>query len=115
MGFTAVVSLVSRARCSFAFVFTHLMAILLAILCCWAAGGVIAMGLASLSPEFYRHTFSGAPEGFGPMARYAWVGGSIWGAMFGALLAAVIGPILFAIRWRRLHGGSLLVPERPRP
>jgi len=113
--FTAVVGLVSRARCAFAFVWSHLMAVFFAILCCWAASGVIGIGLAALSPEFFRHTFPGVPEGFGPLTRYAWVGGSTFGALFGALLAAVLAPILFAIRWRRLHGGSLLVPEKPRP
>lgn len=97
--FTLVVGLVSRARCSFTFAFRHLLAIVVAIYCCWAAGGIIAMGLATLSPEFYRNTFIGVPVSFGPMLRYAWVGGSIWGVMFGGLLSVVIGSILFAVRW----------------
>jgi len=42
-----------------------------------ALGGVVSMGLATLSPEFYPHAVRGAPEDFGPMLRYAWVGGSI--------------------------------------
>ena len=100
IAFTLVVGLVSRARCSFTFALRHLLAILVAIYCSWAAGGLIAMGLATLSPEFYRHTFIGVPESFGPMLRYAWVGGSIWGAMFGGLLAVMIGSVLFAVRWR---------------
>lgn len=99
--FTSVVGLVTRARCTFSFAFRHLLAIIGAIYCCWVAGGLIAMGLATLSPEFYRNAFIGVPSGFAPMLRYAWVGGSIWGAMFGGLLAVVIGSILFAVRWRR--------------
>ncbi|RMG23648.1 MAG: hypothetical protein D6724_07815 [Armatimonadetes bacterium] len=99
--FTAVVGLVSRARCSFAFAFQHLLRIVVAIYCCWAAGGLIAMGLATLSPDFYRSTFVGVPDQFAPMLRYAWVGGSIWGAMFGGFVCVVIGSILFAVRWRR--------------
>jgi hypothetical protein len=99
--FTLVVGLVSRARCPFNFAFRHMLAIVVAIYCCWAAGGLIAMGLATVSPEFYRNAFIGVPDTLGPMLRYAWVGGSIWGAMFGGLLAVVIGSVLFAVRWRR--------------
>lgn len=101
--FTLVVGLVSRARCPFNFAFGHMLAIVVAIYCCWAAGGLIAMGLATLSPEFYRNAFIGVPDDFGPMLRYAWVGGSIWGAMFGGLLAVVVGSIVFAVRWRQFQ------------
>ncbi|MEN1681256.1 MAG: hypothetical protein AAGJ46_16835 [Planctomycetota bacterium] len=101
--FTLVVGLVSRARCPFAFAGRQLLVILASLLGCWAAGGVLAMGLATLSPEFYRNAFIGVPDAFGPMLRYAWVGGSIWGAMFGGLLAAVIGSIVFAAKWRRAN------------
>jgi len=101
--FTSVVGLVSRARCSVKFAFRHMCVIVLAIYCCWAIGGLFAMGLATLSPEFYRNAFIGVPDGFAPMLRYAWVGGSIWGAMFGGLLAVLIGSVLFAIRWRRVQ------------
>jgi hypothetical protein len=46
----------------------------------WALGGLAAVGLAAFSPEFYRGAFFGVPAERGPMFRYAWVGGSIWGA-----------------------------------
>lgn len=98
--FTPVVGLVTHAKCKFAFAFRHLLAIVFAIYCCWAVGGLLALGLAVLSPEFYRNTFIGVPSSFSELLRYAWVGGSIWGAMFGALLAIVIGSMLFAVRWR---------------
>ncbi len=101
--FTLVVGLVSRARCSFLFAFQQMLMIVGAIYGCWATGGLIAMGLATLSAEFYRKTFIGVPDSFAPMLRYAWVGGSIWGAMFGGLMAVVIGSILFTVRWRRSH------------
>ena len=68
---------------------------------CWVLGGLIAMGLAALSPEFYRRAFIGVPQEFGPMLRYAWVGGSIWGAEFGGLLSLAIGLVLFRAKWRR--------------
>ena len=101
--FTLVVGRVSRARCTFTFAFRHVLGIFAAVYGCWAVGGMIAIGLASLSPEFFQKTFIGVPEVSGPMLRYAWVGGSIWGAMFGGLLAVVIGSVLFAVRWHRSH------------
>ena len=102
--FTLVVGLVSKARCSYAFAVRYLVGMVIGIYCCWAAGGLIGIGLASLSPEFYRRTFFDVPQQFGAMLRYAWVGGSIWGAMFGGLLAVAIGSVLFASRWRRSQG-----------
>ncbi len=67
--FTLVVGLVSRARCPFTLAFRHLLAIFIAVYACWAAGGLVGMGLASLSPEFYRSTFFGVPDGFGQPLR----------------------------------------------
>ncbi len=59
------------------------------------------MGLATLSPDFYRSTFTGVPSEFGAMLKYAWVGGSIWGVIFGAVLSVVIACTMAAADWRR--------------
>ena len=64
------------------------------------------MGLATLSPEFYRHSFHGVPEDFGQMLRYAWVGGSIWGIQFGGLASVIVGSVLFRAKWRQLQDAS---------
>jgi len=101
--FTLVVGIVSRARCSFSFACRYLLTIVFAIYCCWVIGGLLAMGLATLIPDFYRSAFIGVPDTLGSMMRYAWVGGSILGAMFGGLLSIVIGSILFAVRWRYIN------------
>ena len=68
-------------------------------LAAWCMGGVLAMGLATLSPEFYRNAFRGVPTDFGEMLRYAWVGGSIWGVMFGAVLSLMIASITVMVDW----------------
>ncbi len=97
--YTAVVGISSGVRCPYLFAATHLAGILAAALACWAIGGILAIGLLALSPEFYRHTFY--PYDFGSMAPYAWVGGSIWGVEFGGLFCLVIGAVLFRARWIR--------------
>jgi hypothetical protein len=89
--FTAVVGIVSKARSPYGLAAIHLVLIAVAALVCWALGGVVAVGLAALSPEFYRHTFRGVPEDFGSMLRYACVGGSIWGIQFGGLASVIVG------------------------
>ncbi len=102
--FTAVVGRVSRVRCPTSFALSHLAGIVGAVYCCWVLGGAIAVGIAAWSPEFFRKTFVGVPEEVGPMLRYAWVGGSVWGAMLGGVLAVVVGSFLFGTRWRRRQG-----------
>lgn len=98
--FATVVGVVTRGRCRYLYVARFMLGVAVAVLGCWSLGGIIAMGLAALSPEFYRRAFTGVPEEFGPMLRYAWVGGSILGATFGGLLSAVLGSVIFRIKWK---------------
>ena len=67
----------------------------------WILGGLIAILLSVLSPEFYKKTFIGVPDDFGAMIRYAWVGGSIWGATFGGMLVMIIGTILYRNNYKK--------------
>jgi len=99
--FAAVFGVVTKGECPYSHVLKFMLGIFVAVLGCWALGGLIAMGLATLSPEFYRRAFTGVPEETGPMLRYAWVGGSIWGGMFGGLLSAILGPVIFRLKWKR--------------
>ena len=101
--FTLVIGVASKARVTYWFALKHLMLAGGIALLGWCLGGVLAMGLAVLSPEFYRSTFIGVPAELGEMLKYAWVGGSIWGVMFGGVLAAVIASIIAATNWRRRH------------
>lgn len=97
--FVAVVGIVTKARCPYPFAAVYLLMIGVFALVCWCLGGLIAIGLASLSPEFYRHAFREVPEEFPEMLRYAWVGGSIWGVEFGGLASVIVGAVLFRAKW----------------
>lgn len=99
--FTAVFGVVTKGDCPYSHAFQFMLGIFATVLGCWALGGLIAMGLATLSPEFYRRTFIGVPEETGLMLRYAWVGGSIWGGMFGGLLSVILGSVIFKIKWKK--------------
>ncbi len=99
--FMIVVGCVSQARCGYGFGAATLIFVAVAALVCWAVGGLLGMGLASLSPEFYRHAFIGVPQESCEMLRYAWVGGSIWGVEFGGFALTILGSFLFYARWER--------------
>jgi len=99
--FTLALGAASRGRPSFAFALRHLALAGAIALGGWCIGGALAMGLAALSPEFYRSAFIGVPSETGEMLKFAWVGGSIWGVLLGAVLAAVIASITAATEWRR--------------
>jgi hypothetical protein len=98
--FAVGTGIITSASCSISFALKHLLGILGGAYFCWTFGGLAAMGLATLSPEFYRQAFFGVPEEFGPMLRYAWVGGSIWGAEFGGFASVVVGLVILRANWR---------------
>jgi hypothetical protein len=106
--FTSGVGIITRASCGYGFAAWHLLGIVAGAILFWLVGGIAATGLAALSPEFYRRAFIGVPREFGPMLRYAWVGGSIWGLELGGLLMVVLGLVVVRGKWRRSHPG---VPE----
>lgn len=112
--FATVVGVSSRARCPLRTSAKYLAAIAAAALVCWTIGGLLAIGLATLSPEFYRHTFRAVPEGSAAMLRYAWVGDSISGLQFGGFAVVVLASILFVAGRRgraEAPGGSLQGPR----
>lgn len=95
---------ITRARCSFGFALRHLLAILAAALVAWGLVGLLAMGLASLFPEWYRMSFRGAPTGDAALLRFAWVGGSIVGIELGGFAAVIGGLVVMREDWRgRVH------------
>lgn len=100
---TIGIGLISRGRCSYRLALRHLGFVLSGAFGCWIVGGLCAVILATISPEFYRHTFFGVPEELEPMRRYAWVGGSIWGVQMGGLISVTLALVVFRSRWHALH------------
>ena len=101
--FTVTTGNITGGACSFGFAFKHLLGVLGGAYTCWVLGGLAAIGLASLSPGFFRQTFFRVPQEFGAMLRYAWVGGSIWGAEVGGLVSVIVGLVILRANWRRGH------------
>jgi hypothetical protein len=104
--FAAGAGIITRISCRYGFAAAHLLGIVAGALVSWLIGGTTAVGLAALSPEFYRRAFIGVPEEFGPMLKYAWVGGSIWGLELGGLVSVVLGLVVLRGNWLRLQSGE---------
>jgi hypothetical protein len=97
--FATIVGIISSARCPYKYGVRYVGGLILMAFVCWIIGGLLAVSLASLSPEFYRHTFIAVPEALNDRLRYAWVGGSIWGIQFGGIAAMFIFIGLFRAAW----------------
>lgn len=99
--FTIATGIITGASCTYRFAAKHLLGIVAATYVCWAIGGMAAMGLATLSPRFYRGAFIGVPDDFAGLLGYAWVGGSIWGAQLGGLASVIVGLFYLRANWRQ--------------
>lgn len=99
--FTLVLGVASKGEATLRFAGKYLLMAGVIALATWCIGGLLAMGFAAFSPEFYQNAFMGVPREFGEMLRFAWVGGSIWGIYFGAVLGVVIVSIIASVDWRR--------------
>jgi hypothetical protein len=77
---TTTIGIITRATCPLGIGLRWLGYIVLAIYATWIAGGICGVGLAEFNPTFFRNTFFQTPSDHWQMLRFAWVGGSIWGA-----------------------------------
>lgn len=100
--FTITFGLVTKGKGTYIFAFQQLLKLMGIVLICWVAGGLLAIFLVNLSPDFYRAHFPMTPFNKTEMIKFAWVGGSIWGAIIGGLLSAVIGIVAIKNNWRQV-------------
>lgn len=108
--FSSVIGIYSRVTCTFCQALPFLLRFAAGVLACWVLGGLLGMALPAISMDFYRHSFRGVPDGYADALRYAWVGGSIWGAEFGAVLLLLLSSIQFVVEQRVHRSESLKVP-----
>ena len=96
-------SIITKGKPTLNFGLNQLFKITKNIYAFWIIGGVIGLGLASLSPEFYQSKFRMVPKETKDMLAYAWVGGSIWGVNYGSMIAIVIGIIKTKTDWKEIQ------------
>lgn len=90
----------ARLRCPAGFGLRTLAVALGLALVCWFIGGGVGAFLGSTVPALWGTRFISVPLGASTV-RFAWVGGSIWGAYAGTVIAALISTVGFHLRWKR--------------
>ena len=102
--FFAIASAAStRLRCPPRLALRALLEAIVIVVICWLIGGIVGTVLARLWPQLWGFFFVGVPPRVN-LPRFAWVGGSIWGAYAGTLLALIVCATLLHIRWKRMTG-----------
>lgn len=99
--FTISFGLVTKGLATYSFALKQLVKIIIVVFSCWVIGGFFAMFLATLSPDFYKSHFPLTPTDNIEMIKFAWVGGSIWGAMIGELIGAILGIVFIRNSWNK--------------
>lgn len=97
--FTTGFGLITKGQADYIFAFKHILRIAIIVMGCWTIGGLLALLLVSLSPEFYRSHFPWTPTEAIAQMKYAWVGGSIWGEIIGGLMGSLIGLVSVKNNW----------------
>jgi hypothetical protein len=98
---TTAIGIITRGTCTLAFGLLWLGRIILAVYGTWAFGGICGVTWAAASPLSFTNFF-GVPGDYVQTLRFAWVGGSIWGAEPGGLLVVIVALIWFGVSWRRM-------------
>lgn len=110
--FTTSFGIITKGKASYGFALQQLLKIALIVLGCWIIGGILAVFLASFSPDFYQSHYYDVSEENMELMKYAWVGGSIWGGMIGGLLSAVFGVVIIKNNWIDLESKNLSISEK---
>jgi hypothetical protein len=102
----------SRLRAPFRLVLRVLLNAVTIVLICWIAGGTIGACLATFDPQLFWLIIPVGPPSWG-LTRFAWVGGTIWGAYAGTAIATLTGCIMLHRRWRSAAAPALVTTAFP--
>ena len=116
VGFVLAIAVAAstRVQCPPTLALKALALALAIVMICWVSGGVIGMVLARVRPSLWGFVFIGVPPRVN-LPRFAWVGGSIWGAYAGASLGLIAASIFVHMRWKRIAhqpSGFLVVTQQ---
>jgi len=99
--FSIAVAASTRLRCDIRTGTRPLMQAVIIVLIAWFAGGVAGVAFAGGEPRTFSAIVIAAPSDPDALMRYGWVGGSIWGAYLGTILALIVSTVSLHVRWRK--------------
>lgn len=97
--FTTAFGIITKGQAPYKFALQQLIKITVIVFSCWTIGGLIAILLATLSPDFYKSHFLYIPTDRFEKIKYAWVGGSISGGIIGGLISTILGVVIIKNSW----------------
>lgn len=101
--FIALIAGISRRRCGFRTAIRYVGLTFSLAFTFWLLGGAIAVAFARLFPNLCDPVFFGDQYTWPALVCYAWVRGSIWGAVFGGLFSVLITNVIYTLRHRRAN------------
>jgi len=106
--FSSAFAYFTKGKAPYSFAIKQLAKVMLLIVSFWFIGGIMAIVLALLSPDFYADKFIYAvpPSEKIELIKFAWVGGSIWGELIGGLFSSILGIFIIKISWNKELSGS---------
>jgi hypothetical protein len=101
--FVIVLAASTGLRCRPGLALRGLALALLIVISCWIIGGITGAVLARIEPRLWGFFFVGVPPRVN-LPRFAWVGGSIWGAYAGTAIGLTTSAVYIHRAWRRITG-----------
>jgi hypothetical protein len=107
-GLAIVIAASTRMRCPLWLALRALALGMSIALMAWIVGGIAGTVLARVDPRLWGFVFVGVPPRV-DLPRFAWVGGSIWGAYGGTAAGLVAAAVYLHVRWRRTAAPAFAV------
>ncbi len=108
--YTIGFAIITKRKADWNFVKRQLTKMVKLIYLCWIIGGVIAIFLSVVFSDDYQRLIRGVPIESIQRIRYAWVGGSIWGALIGGIISLIWGLFNTYRDWKT-EFNSLKIPN----
>lgn len=99
--YTVAFAVITKIKGDWFFAKSQIKKVILPIFGCWILGGIIAIFLAFTFWDFYQNAIFGVPESGWPRVGYAWVGGSIVGAIIGSIVCLIYLIVITYQNWNK--------------
>lgn len=101
--FIGIIAVASLRRCRFQIALRYVGVTFALAFAFWLIGGAIAVAFAWLFPNLCDSRFFGDDFTWPALGFYAWVRGSIWGAVCGGVCSVFLTNLIYAFRHRRAN------------
>lgn len=101
IGFSVAFHRITAGEGSFHFARRYLLRLVLISAAAWVLTGALALAISALNPHYFHALIRLAPPSGPEQMRFAWVGGSITGVVWGGLVGAVFTLMAMGRDWKK--------------